>query len=439
MAKNSLKIPKAAKNASRRQGATGFGWLRLTRAFGTVGSTSLLILILSTGQLACAIGQPSVAASGPKTAFATVFPPHIVLVNDPAAVGNAREELPNIAELQEQVDAAQVTYDNANRRILDIETQLSEVSGQMSLIDAQLPAARKASGEAAAEYYRLHNNANLFLEVLFGARNLADLLAQMEYAIRVNQYFLEDIGQLAVLNEQLSAAQAALQEGKAALKEEERRAQEALNDALVLRNEAEAVARRIAEETAAATAAAAEAEAAQEHARETPLPVMSDPSNATGSTGGNSGNSTSPGGSNNNTPSGNIPSDPPPNNNASTDDKQSFVNIWAPRIDAYLAGSPLASYGYAFANAAWDYNVDPRWSPAIACLESSKGRYLFKDYNAWGWGQVSWKDWETAIYAHVRGLASSYGQTISEAAAKKYCPPNWEYWFTFVSNQMTLI
>ena len=120
-------------------------------------------------------------------------------------------------------------------------------------------------------------------------------------------------------------------------------------------------------------------------------------------------------------------------------DKQEFVDVWTPRIDAYLAGSPMAGTGYYFANAAYDYNVDPRWSPAIACLESSKGRYCFLPYNAWGWGSSSWTDWESAIYTHVRGLSIGYGYTISEAAAKKYCPPNWEYWLSFISNEMTKI
>ncbi|MCL2750903.1 MAG: hypothetical protein FWE96_07915, partial [Coriobacteriia bacterium] len=94
---------------------------------------------------------------------------------------------------------------------------------------------------------------------------------------------------------------------------------------------------------------------------------------------------------------------------------------------------------YAFANAAYDYNVDPRWSPAIACLESSKGRYCFLPHNAWGWGQISWPDWETAIFAHVRGLSIGYGYTISIAAAQKYCPPNWEHWYNVVSSEMARI
>ncbi len=46
-------------------------------------------------------------------------------------------------------------------------------------------------------------------------------------------------------------------------------------------------------------------------------------------------------------------------------DKTTFVESWAGRIDAYLAGSPLSGQGAVFAAAAWDYGVDPRFSPAM--------------------------------------------------------------------------
>ena len=100
-----------------------------------------------------------------------------------------------------------------------------------------------------------------------------------------------------------------------------------------------------------------------------------------------------------------------------------FVAQWAGRIDAYLAGSPMAGTGKVFAEAAWDYGVDPRWSPAISNTESSKGLYCSGSCNAWGWGGCSWGSWEEAIRDHVAGLARGYGYTISVEAAKKYCTP----------------
>ena len=86
-----------------------------------------------------------------------------------------------------------------------------------------------------------------------------------------------------------------------------------------------------------------------------------------------------------------------------------FVSTWTARIDAYLAGSPLAGQGRTFAEAAWNNGVDPRWSPAISNTESSKGAHCFAPYNAWGWGDSSWSSWEEAINAHVAGLAANYG------------------------------
>ncbi len=119
--------------------------------------------------------------------------------------------------------------------------------------------------------------------------------------------------------------------------------------------------------------------------------------------------------------------------------RDAFIAEWTSRIDAYLAGSPLAGYGSVFATAAWENGVDPRWSPAIANTESSKGVTCFLPYNAWGWGNYSFSNWEDAINAHVAGLAKYYGYTISYSAAKKYCPPNTSMWFASTLSEMKKI
>lgn len=119
--------------------------------------------------------------------------------------------------------------------------------------------------------------------------------------------------------------------------------------------------------------------------------------------------------------------------------KEAFITQWTSRIDNYLAGSPLAGYGSTFAEAAWNNGVDPRWSPAISNTESSKGAVCFKPYNAWGWGSSSWSSWEEAINAHVEGLASVYGYSITVANAQKYCPPTYMDWYTKTISQMQMI
>lgn len=119
--------------------------------------------------------------------------------------------------------------------------------------------------------------------------------------------------------------------------------------------------------------------------------------------------------------------------------KDAFITEWGTRIDVYLAGSPLAGQGATFATAAWNYDVDPRWSPAISNTESSKGAVCFLPYNAWGWGQTGFSSWEEAIDTHVAGLAKGYGYTISFAYAQKYCPPNPVHWFNDTLSQMQMI
>lgn len=119
--------------------------------------------------------------------------------------------------------------------------------------------------------------------------------------------------------------------------------------------------------------------------------------------------------------------------------KEAFIEEWTERIDAYLAGSNLAGYGQAFAEAAWEYGVDPRWSPAISNTESGKGANCFLPYNAWGWGSSSWSNWTDAIWTHVAGLAKGYGYSITESAASVYCPPNSTNWYYNTLSEMASI
>lgn len=119
--------------------------------------------------------------------------------------------------------------------------------------------------------------------------------------------------------------------------------------------------------------------------------------------------------------------------------KDAFVSEWTNRINNYLAGSPLAGYGSTFAEAAWKYGVDPRWSPAISNTESTKGSNCFAWHNAWGWTGGSWSSWGSAIDSHVRGLADIYGYTISYSNAQKYCPPNYDNWYRDTLGEMRKI
>lgn len=322
-----------------------------------------------------------------------------------ATEGTAADtEIPNIVDLQKQVDEASATYDNANQRILQIQEEVDVLVERIQEIQDELPEARELSNNAAREYYRLRSTSNVFLEMIFSADSVTDFFSKIEYSDRISQRLVNDISSLSLLSAELEEVRAELEANKEAIKLEQEQAEKALLEAQSARDAAQDAARRAAEASAAATAAEAAAAEAEAHTPAAPLFPGSNPG---------------------------LPEAPA--------DKQSFVNLWTPRIDAYLAGSPMEGCGYAFANAAYDYNVDPRWSPAIACLESSRGYHCFLPYNAWGWGSVSWPNWETAIYSHVRGLSLGYGYTISEASAKKYCPPNWMHWYSVVSSEMSKI
>lgn len=128
--------------------------------------------------------------------------------------------------------------------------------------------------------------------------------------------------------------------------------------------------------------------------------------------------------------------------------KEEFVAEWGPRIDAYLAGSPLYGQGDNFAKSAWKYCIDPRWSAAISNTESSKGAICIRPHNAWGWGAADsdpynlaseWGSWEEAIDAHAAGLANGYGYTITMRGAQAYCPYTWQNWYNNTLREMSRI
>lgn len=112
-----------------------------------------------------------------------------------------------------------------------------------------------------------------------------------------------------------------------------------------------------------------------------------------------------------------------------------FINEWTSRINNYLSGSPLAGCGEIFAEAAWIYGVDPRVGPAIACVESGKGRACWQAYNAWGWMAYLGSSWEESIYNWTRQFAYGYGYTVTYGVAQKYCESS-DAWYDAVTNEM---
>lgn len=309
-------------------------------------------------------------------------------------------------EADAEVAETSQSYEEARAQLEEVEARIEENERRVDELEAEIPEQQEAAAAAISSHYKLQQDSPGLVMLLLSADDFDDFVTTLGYLEVVSARNSEEIEELLGMQEELEATRAELDEDRAEAEERVAEAEAALAAAQAA---AQAQAEAEAEEAAAAIAAAQEAANTQATSE--------------------SGNSFTV----------EIPSASSPSAVEWPADKTAFVALWAPRIDAYLAGSPLSGHGSTFAEAAYDYGVDPRWSPAIACIESGKGAYCFLPCNAWGWGAVSWPDWDTAIRAHVAGLASGYGYTISVAAAQKYCPPNWEFWYSSVLSEMERI
>ena len=316
-----------------------------------------------------------------------------------------------ISALQQQIEESQAAYEAAVARSEELAKQIEANQATIAELSAQLPEAREKAHTAAVELYKSQSSTGSLLDFIFSAQDFNDLLTKVDYMNRVTQNNMAAISELESMEAALTQAQADLQAQKDDADSQAAAADEALQTAQAARLDAQ---RRAQEQAQAAAEAAAAASAAASGSAEDVAAAMD---SATADS----------------------------ENAAVTDsadwssDEATFIAEWGSRIDAYLSGTPLAGYGSVFAEAAWDYGVDPRWSPAISYVESSCGRYCFKSHNAWGWGSVSWDSWEEAIRGHVSGLARGYGYTLTMANARKYCPPNAQHWYDTCLAQMNNI
>lgn len=339
-----------------------------------------------------------IAAAGIAAALALAAPApaRAVTYETQFAVTAAQQRLEESAEAYSEAQAA---WEDATAE-LDAATQEAE-DGQARLDAASEELATQKTKAAAAlrASYRLRSANVGLVDLIVSAEDFNDFIATVAALNSLEERTASELERLTEAEAQLEAAQATLDAAEAAVQKKADAAEQAKEAAEAARDEAERLrdeAQQKAREENAAEAAAGSA--ANMNVTYVELPAVD-----------------------------------------WTLSREDFVAVWAPRIDAYLAGSPLAGHGATFAEAAWDNGVDPRWSPAISNTESTKGAHCFLPHNAWGWGDVSWPDWDTAIREHVRGLARGYGYTITPAAAKKYCPPNCEAWYESTATEMLKI
>lgn len=341
---------------------------------------------------------------------------------------------PSADAFQQQIEETAAAYSAATAEATAAAQAVEDNKKRIAELEREIPKQQARSEAAARELYKVQQQRVGIVELLLSSDSFFAFLSNMEYIDRITSSHMQQIELLADMKNELDEKQAGLEQAKA---DADARAAEA-KEALAAAQQARVEAQRRAQEAArsgngrvsAATTGTTFTTAPSDTAATESDKGQADASSPTDQNAGQVSENPAP------------PADPEPvvDDGANwMSDEDIFVNEWAGRIDSYLVGSPLYGYGATFARAAWNYGVDPRWSPAISCTESSKGLYCFLPHNAWGWGSVSWGSWEEAIDAHVRGLARGYGYTISWEAACKYCPPNAEHWYNFTLSQMNMI
>lgn len=340
-------------------------------------------------------------------------------------------------ELQQEIEERQAAYAAARNEVDAAAAQIDEARMRIEELERLIPEQRERSAKAAREQYKVQQQSAGIVDLLLSSESFYEFLSRMEYMERISDANTTEMARLAQLKGEVEAEEDAI---KATQREAEAKAEDA-RGAMESAQEAQAeVQRRIEEEARAQAEIAAQAAALAEEPRDNDSGAPVDEGAAEGDSGSGASGTNDPGSGNSGAgDSGSGDSDAGAGDSGATSAGDDSVDGWAARIDAYLAGSPLAGQGRTFAEAALRYGVDPRWSPAISFTESSKGLYCFRSHNAWGWGSSSWGSWEEAIDAHVGGLSRGYGYTISVDAAKKYCPPNWQAWYDRTLAQMNMI
>ena len=339
-----------------------------------------------------------------------------------AAYAASQATQDQLSAAQQKIETATSAYNEARTKLEDLQKQIDTNEASIEKIEAELPDQQAKASSAMRDLYKYQKGTNPIVSFLVNAQSLGEFITTCKYTNQITSSSVDEI-------EELNKMQTELEQNKTELEQaspnrdraENRRGRTGTGPAASQRSPGKGRAgecRRAGSKLEADKAAAAEKLSGE----------------------GVSGNN-----SNSQANNANTTIDTTVNNsNTGTSDYDSFINEWTSRIDNYLAGSPMAGQGYNFAVAAWNTGVDPRWSPAIACIESSKGLYCAGSYNAWGWsarggGWRSFGSWSEGVSAHVAYLGANYGSTLTPAAAKKYCPPTWQDWYNKVATQMNRI
>ncbi len=321
-------------------------------------------------------------------------------------------------ELQEELKRTEDEYNQAQAEADKAAKLVEEQEQQVKEIQALIPDQKERSAKATRELYKMHQQSVSLVTMLLSSDSFNEFVNGMEYVTRINDSNYAEITRLNNLQNELSAKTEELKKSKEeadAHVKESKRALDAAKAAKAESDRREEENKRIAEE--AAKKAKELEQSTYDNTQGTASSGSS--SNAGSSNNGNSGNA-SGGGNGSGAGSGNAGTGSASGSSA----EEAFIAKWAPRINAFMAGSPMAGTGRTFAKAAYKYNVDPRVSPAISLNESGRGAQCFRPYNAWGWmTKATWSSWDEAIDAHIRGFSKGYGYTLTLEGAYKYWAP----------------
>ena len=333
------------------------------------------------------------------------------------AAGEVERANEAVNEAETEVSRTASAYDEAVAEQDRLAIEIKTLGEKIDVLEAELPEQEKRSNESCVALYKLTGIDSSVLATLLSAKSITDAIAIADsYNYIINQN-VRQMEHTAKMKAELESSLSQVQSDKADADNAAAQAESALESAKQAREEAKKRAEQAQAEEAAAAKKAAEEKIAAATTKKEKKKARAEAKKEESSS--------------NNASIGNVDW---------SSDKVAFVNKWAPRINSYLAGSPTAGTGKAYAAAAWEYGVDPRWAPAISLVESSKGAVCFASHNAWGYGGSGFSSWTEGINAVVSALGSGlYGGALTKAAAQTYCPPNWQHWYSTCASEMAKI
>ena len=224
-------------------------------------------------------------------AFAMLLSTTLSVATSEAAYAESIDLVTNIQ--QSEIEVLEAAHKSAEQKLLEAKARVAENQAKIDAIMRKLPAQQARTDAALRELYIMEDNRLMHVEMLLGADSLSDFFRRIDYFDRVSKVNLEELNKLKAMLEELEEARKELDAAQAEADQQAAIAREALT-------------------------LAQDQRANRQH-------------------------------------DGQVSGMAQDNNAAIIDGadwhmtEEQFVATWAPRIDAYLEGSPLAGTGTIFA------------------------------------------------------------------------------------------